>query len=85
MDRHRKGARGHFKTLQPLRQNHRKRALRVGRSEAKNADKSSLTSSSPSVKATDEEGDEEQQLLPQVEQADDVDHLNPAGGGGNSV
>jgi len=38
------------------------------------ADKSSLTASSPSVKATDEE-----------RQDDDMDRLNPEGGGGNSV
>ncbi len=41
------------------------------------ADKSSLTASSPSVKAT-EEADEERQ-------DDDMDRLNPEGGGGNSV
>jgi hypothetical protein len=48
------------------------------------ADKSSLSSSSPSVVAT-EEVDEELQRLPQAEQADNVDRLNPASGGGNSV
>jgi hypothetical protein len=41
------------------------------------AEKSSLTASSPSVKAT-EEADEERQ-------DDDMDRLNPGGGGGNSV
>ena len=41
------------------------------------ADKSSLTASSPSVKAT-EEADEERQ-------DDDMDPLNPEGVGGNSV
>ena len=41
------------------------------------ADKSSLTASSPSVKAT-EEADEERQ-------DDNMDRLNPEGGGGNSV
>ncbi len=48
------------------------------------ADKSSLSSSSPSVVAT-EEVDEESQRLPQAEQADNMDRLHPAGGGGNSV
>jgi hypothetical protein len=41
------------------------------------ADKSSLTASSPSVKAT-EETDEKRQ-------DDNIDRLNPEGGGGNSV
>jgi hypothetical protein len=48
------------------------------------ADKSSLSSSSPSVAAI-EEVDNEQQHLPQAEQDDDMDRLNPSGGGGNSV
>jgi hypothetical protein len=47
------------------------------------ADKSSLTSSSPSVAAI-EEGDEEQHIPPQAEQDVNMDGLNPEGGGGNS-
>jgi hypothetical protein len=48
------------------------------------ADKSSLTSSSPLVAAI-EEVDNELQHLPQAEQDDDMDRLNPSSDGGNSV
>jgi hypothetical protein len=43
-----------------------------------------IFSSSPSVGAT-EEVDKELQLLPQAEQTDNTDHLNPEVSGGNSV